>query len=202
MLSPKGLSTAGLLAVALSTLSACGNGEPGPTAAPDAVVAAAPDATFATGSASVATAAPGVTATGRARFADTRVDLAVAPPRAPTPFGVRQPIAVVDLLRGAVHVRPYGGAEVQGIGTKRYELIVDVGRAVRATPQRRRGPLETLSGQVGGDGELWADVFVDAQGRIRRALVPVDLASDRPFGRDKSIPAFVSVDFYEFGDTS
>lgn len=184
----------------LAALSACGNGEPGPTAAPDSVVAAAPDITFATTHATVATAAPGVTAKGRAFFADGRSRLTVAPPRAETPFGVLEPVAVVDLMRGVVTVRPYGGAEVQGIGTKRYELIIDVGRALTSTPVARRAPLEALHPQVGDDGTVWADMFVDSAGRIRRALVPVDLRSDRPHGDSKRIPEMVSVDFFEFGD--
>jgi len=187
-------------AAALALGGACGRGEPGPTAAPSVVVAGAPDATFAAASATVSSAAPGVTATGRASFATGVANLKVAPARAPTPFGVTDPIAVVDLLRGVVDVRPYGGSEVQGIGTKRYELDIDVARAVEETPVGRRAPLEAVRPRVGADGRLWAVVFVDAQGRIRRTLVPVKLDSERPAGGDKHIPEFVSVDFYEFGD--
>lgn len=165
------------------------------------VVEEAPDATFAAGSATVASAAPGVTATGRASFATGVAKLTVAPAQARTPFGITEPIAVVDLLRGVVQVRPYGGSEVQGVGTKRYEIDIDVSHAIERTPLQRRAPLVRVAPRVGSDGRVWAVVFVDSDGRIRRTLVPVKLESERPAGHSKRIPEFVSVDFYEFGES-
>jgi hypothetical protein len=180
----------------------CGsnNADPGPTAAPERVVAAAADATFAARTARVVGAAPGVSATGAVTFASGEDDLAgVGPNAADAPFGVLQPAAVVDLLRGVVAVRAYGGVQVQGVGAKRYEVDIDLAKAVAATPQARRAELVLLDGQVGDDGLLWADVFIDSAGRVRRMLLPVQTASERPYGDDKHIPRLVSVDFSDFG---
>ena len=181
--------------------AACaGGGDAGPTAKPDTVVAAAPDTTMAAHTARVVGAAPNVTATGRVDFltgAD-RLRVRGLKPDDP-PFGVEQPAAVIDLLRGVVHVRAYGGAEVQGEGTKRYEVDIDLAKAIRATPEARRADLRVLDGLVGPDDELWADVFVDRTGRVRRVLLPVHTESNRPYGDDQSIPQMVSVDYSDFG---
>ena len=84
---------------------------------------------------------------------------------------MREPAATLDLLRGVEAVRSYGGAEVQGIGTKRYEVDIDLAKAIAATPVERRADLHLLDGKLGDDKELWADVFVDTQGRVRRILL-------------------------------
>ena len=189
-----------MVAAVAALLGACGNGQPGPTAHPATVVKAAPDLTLATRTAHVATAAPGVTATGRVVFASGRDVLTLAPPTvADPPFGVREPAAVLDMLRGVTRVRSYGGAEVQGIGTKRYEVDIDVAKAIAATPEQRRADLHLLDGKLGQDKALWADVFVDAQGRVRRVLLPVETAMIRPYGQDQREPALVSVDYSDFG---
>jgi hypothetical protein len=195
-------SLAALLFVALvGTTPACsGNGDAGPTGHPDAVVAAAPDVTTATNSAHVVGAAPNVTATGRVDFRTGVDSLKLSGlDKAKPPFGVTQPAAVIDLLRGVVDVRAYGGAEVQGEGTKRYEVDIDLEKAIAATPEARRADLHVLDGLVGDDEEVWADVFVDRNGRVRRVLLPVHTESNRPYGDDQSIPQMVSVDYSDFG---
>jgi hypothetical protein len=119
------------------------------------------------------------------------------------PFGVTQPAAVVDLLRGVVHVRAYGGAEVQGEGTKRYEIDVDLAKAMAATPAgARRDVLQLLEGRLGPDDKIWGDVFIDGAGRIRRILLPVHTETDRPYGQSQIIPPMVSVDYSDFGSGS
>ncbi|MEY2419279.1 MAG: hypothetical protein QOG90_1959 [Actinomycetota bacterium] len=192
-----------VLVVACAALTACGGGgDAGPTGKPDAVVSHAPDLTMSTGTAHVLGAAPDVTATGRVNFATGADALALrGRKRAHPPFGVTEPAAVIDLLRGVVHVRAYGGAEVQGDGTKRYEVDIDLSKATAATPEARRADLHELDGLLGADRELWADVFVDKAGRIRRVLLPVHTASNRPYGDDQSIPQMVSVDYSDFGSS-
>ena len=193
---------AALVFVALATgAAACdGKGDAGPTGKPDTVVRKAPDLTFATKNAHVVGAAPDVTATGRVNFVTGGDALTVrGRKRATPPFGVTEPAAVIDLLRGVVDVRGYGGAEVQGEGTKRYEVDIDLAKAIAATPEARRADLHHLDGLLGPDDELWADVFVDKAGRIRRILLPVHTASNRPYGDDQSIPQMVSVDYSNFG---
>jgi hypothetical protein len=160
----------------------------------------APDITASTNTARVVTGAPGFTGTGSVEFATGAAHLVIEPPpRSEPPFGVTQPVAVLDLLRGVVDVRAYGGAEVQGTGTKRYELDISLAKAISATPPERQGPLHALDGKLGADNRVWADVFVDAGGRVRRVLLPVRTAMVRPFGQDQHIPQLVSVDYSDFG---
>jgi hypothetical protein len=182
-------------------VTACnGNGDAGPTGHPDTVVADAPDLTVSSKTAYVVGAAPNVTATGRVDFTTGADNLRPRGLDAKNPpFGVVQPAAVIDLLRGVTKVRAYGGAEVQGEGTKRYEVELDLAKAIAATPEERRADLHLLDGLVGEDDELWADVFVDRTGRVRRVLLPVHTESNRPYGDDKSIPQMVSVDYSDFG---
>jgi hypothetical protein len=187
--------------VALAATACNGRGDAGPTGNPNAVVAKAPDITFATKNAHVEGAAPGVTASGRVNFATGGDDLTVRGRRKDgPPFGVTQPAAVVDLLRGVVRVRAYGGAEVQGEGTKRYEVDIDLFKAITSTPVGpRRIELHALDGLVGPDRKVWADVFIDKAGRVRRVLLPVHTQTTRPYGQSQIIPAEVSVDYSDFG---
>ena len=133
-------------------------------------------------------------------FATGVARLDVQPPqKSAPPFGVTEPVAVLDLLRGVVHVRSYGGAEVQGIGTKRYEVDINLHKALAATPPVRRAQLQILQGRVGPDDQLWADVFVDSHGLVRRVLLPVHTDTIRPYGQDLTEPQLVSVDYSDFG---
>jgi hypothetical protein len=183
---------------------ACNSNEkpnPGPTGRPDDVVRAAPDITLRTGTARVVGAAPGISATGTVTFetGEDRFEIAGRGKGKTPPFGVVHPAAVIDLLRGVVNVEPYGGAEVQGVGTKRYDVDIDLSKAITWTPKARRDDLELLVGQLGKDNKLWAAVFIDSVGRVRRVLLPVQTASERPYGDDKHIPQMVSVDYSDFG---
>ncbi len=160
----------------------------------------APRITVALGTARVLGAAPKVTATGIVSFATGEDQLDVQGLRKnDPPFGVTEPAAVLDLLRGVVKVTSFGGAEVQGIGTKRYEVDIDLAKAIAATPVERRADLHVLDGKLGKDQALWADVFVDTHGRVRRVLLPVHTSMIRPYGDDDRIPQLVSVDYSDFG---
>jgi hypothetical protein len=198
---PALLRSLAVLVLGFAALTACsGGGDAGPTGKPDVVVAHAPDVTIATKTARVVGAAPDVTATGSVDFATGRDTLKVSGrKRTSPPFGVTEPAAVIDLLRGVVHVRAYGGAEVQGQGTKRYEVDIDLFKAISATPVARRPDLHRLDGVLGPDRQLWADVFIDKAGRIRRVLLPVQTQTTRPYGQSQIIPPEVSVDYSDFG---
>lgn len=187
-------------AVALLALVACGKGDPGPEDSPIAVVRAAPDTTVGAGSARVSTTGPYVQATGTVTFVSGRDTMALTGRNTQAvPWGVNEPVAALDLLRGVIDVFAYGGAQVQGIGTKRYELVLDLDKAMAATPAARQADLRLLDGRIGDDGEVWADVFVDSAGRVRRILLPVATESERPHGDSKRIPQLVSIDFFHFG---
>ena len=47
--------------------------------------------------------------------------------------------------------------------------------------------------------EVWADVFIDSAGRVRRVLLPAHSDMIRPYGDSQVIPQLVSVDFFDFG---
>lgn len=192
-----------VLVALVATACKAGNGHPGPTGKPETVVRDAPDITFATRKAHVVGAAPPhYNATGTVTFATGDAKLVLEPKTAKLPpFGVLEPVAVIDLLRGVVAVRSYGGAEVQGVGTKRYEVDIDLFKAIVATPLERRGDLHLLDGRLGDDKKLWADVFVDGAGRVRRVLLPLHTDMIRPYGSDQRIPQLVSVDYSDFGGT-
>lgn len=184
------------------SLGTCkGGGDAGPVGKPETVIARAPDVTLATKSAHVETAGPETTGTGRVDFAAGADTLKIAGRNTTNPpFGITAPMAVIDLLRGVTKVRAYGGAEVQGDGTKRYEVDIDLSKAITATPAGpRRDALHVLDGRLGPGNKLWADVFVDKQLRIRRVLIPFNTAMARPYGQSQVEPQEVSIDYSDFG---
>lgn len=168
-----------------AVLVACGGDRSGgPRGEPSAVVGAAPDKTVAAARASVSGAGPGVVAEGTVDFVAGTSKVRVEGPKAAGAGPeLRDPVRVVDLVRGAVEVDPYGGAEVRGASTIRYELEVDPGRA-----------------QVEGFGSepFFADVWIDSDGRIRRVLLPTDKSKPRPAGHDPERLDLITVDFYGF----
>ncbi|MGH9166163.1 MAG: hypothetical protein ACRDZW_11740 [Acidimicrobiales bacterium] len=181
-------------------VAACGADRTGgPRGRPVDVVRAAPDRTFAAGSARVEATSPDAQSRGRVAFDDP----------ASTPLAVKgrggaaaypemaEPLVLVDLMRGAVGVVSYGGVAVRGVSTFHYELNVNLARALPATPASRRDRVTALARQMGGDG-FYADVWVDDAGRLRRVQVPVDKASRRQSDRNKILARLISVDFFDY----
>jgi hypothetical protein len=92
---------------------------------------------------------------------------------------------------------------VQGEGTKQYEVDIDLFKAITSTPVGpRRETLHLLDARLGPDNQIWANVFIDKLGRVRRVLIPVRTESDRPYGQSQIIPRMVSVDYSDFGSGS
>lgn len=173
---------------------ACGSAEgAGPRGEPAAIVRRAPGRTVAQGRAEVAANAPGVQSAGSIDLRTGAPDVRVEGARTPNAF-VTDPVLALDVVRGAVRVRHYGGLEVQGVGTIKYELDVDPARALAATPAGRRRRLA----RVMPSRRFYADVFIDTQGRIRRVLLPVDLAVPRQYGDSKITNEEMTVDFLNF----
>ncbi|GAC1317686.1 MAG: hypothetical protein NVSMB12_15800 [Acidimicrobiales bacterium] len=70
-------------------------------------------------------------------------------------------------LRGATKALRYGGEEVRGVNTFRYSFVVDLVAAAAASPPEQRPALEAAAAAIGP--LRWpADVWLDAQGRVRR----------------------------------
>lgn len=182
--------------------AACSGGDAGPTGLPTDVIHRTPDVTMAGKTATVIGAAPGFEATGTVDFVTGADDLKVKESGRygdPISFGVVEPAAALDLIRGATNIEAYGGSEVQGIGTKRYQIDIDLEKAIAATPPARHADLIGLRGKIGPNDTIWADVFVDRQGRVRRILYPVRVKEGRPYRDDDRIPKMVSVDYSDFG---
>ena len=184
-----------LVVVVVAVLATGGCGEPTSRGAPGAVVRTAPDRTFAHTAAHVEAAAPDARSQGRVSFAG-------AAPLRPSGAGAAKdhaelvrPLALVDLVRGAAEVKAYGGTAVRGVSTFRYEAVLDVDLAVRRTPEPRRAEVQDVAAQLGAR-TFYADVWVDARGRIRRVQVPVEKTRERPRGRER--PPLITVDLFAF----
>ena len=187
-----------LAALALAT-PACGSDRTGgPRGAPGAVVDAAPDRTVAAGEARFEASAPDASRGGT-------VDFTLDAPAVPVPGGgtpypeVDDPRSVVDLVRGALAAESYGGAAVRGVSTFRYEAVVNVERAVAESPPARRAVMEQFARRLGAPA-FYVDLWVDDEGRLRRVQIPVEKTTERPAARSREMPAFVTVDFFEFAD--
>ncbi len=183
----------------VALLGACGGGSGDTRGAPEAVVRAAPGRTFDATSAQVEAAAPDASSAGTVRFSGPGAELAPTGPGAGKDYPeLRHPLAVVDLVRGALEVVSYGGTALREASTFRYQTVIDVEAAVRATPEARKAAVRAMADRLGSPA-FYADVWVDGEGRIRRVQVPVEKTTQRPGNRDRSRPRLITVDFFAFG---
>jgi hypothetical protein len=183
-----------LLLVAL-TAAGCGSADDaGPRGEPVGVVRRAPDRTEAAGWARVAGAASGVQSDGSVDLRTGVPQVTVKGHQAANPF-LTDPALAIDLVRGAVRVVTYGGVEVQGVGTIRFELDVDPVKAIAGAPAARR---DRLAKVLPPQKQFYADVYIDTQGRIRRVLLPADLSVPRQYGKSQITNEEMTVDFYGF----
>lgn len=186
------------LAIA-SGVTACGADRTGgPRGAPQQVIDAAPDRTLAAGHARFDASAPGAVRTGEIDFgAPPAPDAAAGDGAVDGPPELAHPRAVVDLVRGALAAESYGGAAVRGASTFRYEAVVNVERAVAETPAARRPAMEEFARRLGSPA-FYVDVWVDDAGRLRRIQIPMERTTERPAARSREMPAYVTVDFFDF----
>ncbi len=111
----------------------------------------------------------------------------------------------VAFLRGATRVAPYGGEEVRGVNTYRYTLEVDLPTAISASPPDQRPELEAAAAAIGP--VRWpADVWLDAQGRVRRLQMAEDpqlhtttTKANLLITEDGNYLALTNIQFYDFG---
>jgi hypothetical protein len=178
--------------------TACGSEDTaGPRGPAADVVAEAPGRTLAAGSARVAGAGKAVVTTGRLDLATGRADLEVEGRGDPQAW-LTDPILAIDAVAGAVNIRSYGGVQVEKASAFRYEVDIDPAKALAAVPAERRARLAAVL----PDERFFADVFVDAAGRIRRVLLPLDLSEPRPMGDEKRVAAALTIDFHDFPEDS
>lgn len=149
-------------AIALALAGACG-GEPRvPEGVPLEVVRQAPEATAAAGPADVFLEAPGET---------LNVELDLGAGTGPAEVR-RRVVEILSLLDDAEEARPFGGQQVRGAATFRYEVITAEGADI--------------------------DVWVDNELRVRRIQIPaVPLPPDDsppPTQPENGLPALLTVD--------
>ncbi len=183
---------------ALALLWGCAGERAGSRPAAEVVVRDAPDRTLASGSAQVEAVAPDASSGGRLRFPGPAPELQPTGPGAGKDYPeLRDPLSVVELVRGAVEVVSYGGTAVREASTFRYETVIDLEAAVRATPTARKAAVRAMADRL-GEPAFYADVWVDGQGRLRRVQVPVEKTVQRPGSRDRRLPRLVTVDYFDF----
>ena len=188
----------GLVVVVVATGGCAGGGAETPRGEPEAVVRSAPDRTFQHASAQVEAAAPDARSQGRISFQGPAFPLVAAGPGAAKGYPeLTDPRTMVDLVRGAGSVVPYGGTAVRGVSTFRYETVIEVARALEHTPVERRDQLQALVARLGADA-FFADVWVDGQGRLRRIQVPVRKTTRRPGPRQRGTPPLITVDLFDY----
>ena len=192
-----------VLVAAAMSVPACGSDRTGgPRGDPQAVVDASPDRTVAAGSAAFDATTPDAERSGRVEFgAEARVTGPEPGRSAANHPELADPASVADLVRGALASVSYGGAAVRGISTFRYETVINVERAVAETPPESRSRMEVFAAALGAPA-FYADVWIDADGRLRRIQVPVEKTTERPPDRAKVLPRLVTVDFFDFATDS
>jgi hypothetical protein len=206
-------------------LVACGGDRSGgPKGAPSTVVGNAPDKTLDARTARVTIDGEQVTASGVVDLATATARLQFRPGpmlivaggstfvmtnqdhwrrsdgvnQLPASLQGANPLLAVDLLRGVVETDPYGGAEVRGASTIRYTVHIDPAQALAQAPPERVDALrQSLAGS--GPGQIRAEVYIDAAGRIRRVQLPADLKAGPPVTRVDGEVRGATIDYDDFG---
>jgi hypothetical protein len=111
--------------------------------------------------------------------------------------GVQDPGQMLEALRGVSDdVERVGEEEVRGVDTVRYHATLDLGRAIAELPASQREALadglEDLSATF---GDLPVDVWVDAEGLVRRMEMVMDASEALDDGR-----MTMRFELYDYGE--
>jgi hypothetical protein len=91
------------------------------------------------------------------------------------------PTQALDYLRGASsRITTVGHAAVRGVPTTKYRVTVDLNRAAASLGPDRRAVLRQLIDQLGLKPAFPVEVWVDAQGRVRRMHLVLDYSPPNP----------------------
>ncbi|MGZ8766601.1 MAG: hypothetical protein ACXW2C_13015 [Acidimicrobiia bacterium] len=105
------------------------------------------------------------------------------------------PVDGLEALRGvSSDVREIGTESVRGVETTHYRATLDLAKAIADTPADARDGARDLLDRAGAR-TIPVDVWLDAQGRVRKYTMQLDGAS---FGEAGSSVA-VTYEFYDFG---
>ena len=105
------------------------------------------------------------------------------------------------------NVQDLGAAAIRGVGTTHYRATLDLGKSVNVAtvPPQLRSALKRLLAKDGGNAPtIPADVWVDAEGRLRRLTLSIDLSAFAGAAGGSAAPSgsaavTVSIDLYDFG---
>ncbi len=91
---------------------------------------------------------------------------------------VADPSQPLDYLRGASdHITRVGTEDVRGTQTTHYKTVVDLKKAAALSPNARKGIEAGV--KLTGSATQPVDVWLDAQGRVRRMKYTVDLSQSK-----------------------
>jgi hypothetical protein len=113
--------------------------------------------------------------------------------------------SAVAFLRGATKALRYGGEEVRGVSTYRFSFLVDLAAAAAASPPDQRAELDAAAAAI-GPIQWPADVWIDAQGRVRRLQMAENphlrTTTTKPnllITEDGNYLALTNLEFFDFG---
>ena len=110
------------------------------------------------------------------------------------------PSQTLDFLRGASdRVIRVGTEDVRGSATTHYRAVVDLNKAADQSPTARDAIKSTV--KLLGSSSMPVDVWVDAQGRVRRMKYVVDLSKSKVTASTASVPGSVTftLELFDFG---
>ncbi|CAN5664743.1 hypothetical protein BH24ACT14_BH24ACT14_03950 [soil metagenome] len=113
------------------------------------------------------------------------------------------PAAGLAYLRGVSDdVEEIGSDQVRGVATTHYRAVVNIGEVLAEAPPRDRDQLRHGLRMLGLE-QLPMDVWLDAEGLLRRQVTAIDLSQSEFFadpGRPAAAQELVTtVEFYDFG---
>ena len=118
-----------------------------------------------------------------------------------TQLGQSDPAQVLELLKGVTRdVEERGEEMVRGARTTHYRATLELDRVVAEAPPNVRASLASLIARAGST-DIAADVWIDADGRLRKMAYELDI----PPPRDSGVAATtaesmtVSMELYDFG---
>jgi hypothetical protein len=109
-------------------------------------------------------------------------------------------LAYLRASSGDVHA--VGGETVDGVATTRYHATLQLSRILDRLPASQQAAAKAALEKIGNGGSIPADVWVDAQGRVRR--MKLSIGASVPAGTTGApegvhIGATVTIDFTSYG---
>jgi hypothetical protein len=117
----------------------------------------------------------------------------------PSPFENEdgRPAQTLTMLDASGNATTVGSEDVRGVATTHYHALVDLARYADDAPPAQRASLQRYAQsfeQITGSSSLPVDVWVDAQGRVRRFSMAIQACTSHG-----TLHETVSMDLYDFG---